>query len=49
MLSLLLAVGIASLLGLLSLAVLNTVNRSREDMEYSIRVQRRIDHIANTR
>ena len=49
MLSLLLAVGIASLLGLLSLAVLSTVNRSREDMEYSIRVQRRIDHIANTR
>jgi type II secretory pathway component PulJ len=49
MLSFLLAVAIASLLWLVSLAVLNTIQRSREDIEYTVRVQRRIDHIANTR
>lgn len=34
---------------LLLYTVLRTVQRSRDDAEYNYQVQRRIDHIANTR
>lgn len=49
MLSVLFAIALASLVCLISLAAISGLQRSREDIEYSVRVQRRIDHIANTR
>lgn len=48
MLSYLLLVVLVTSSSLLLVAVLRTVQRSRDDAEYLYRVQRRIDHIANT-
>lgn len=49
MASVLVVLALVSLVGLLSVALLSNRHRSRADLEYTIRVQRRIDQIANTR
>jgi len=49
MLSYLLLVVLVTSSSLLLFTVLRTVQRSRDDAEYLYQVQRRIDHIANTR